>query len=490
MFVHRDFERQAALTPDRVAVRWGDEALTYAELDAQANQLAHELVARGVKPDDVVGLHMRRSLELMVSLLAVLKAGGAYVPLDPQYPRDFVEFMAQDSNAVLILRHEDEPDSVARPGQPELVVGRDRPWSTRPATAPDPQGLAPDHLAHLIYTSGSTGRPKGVEVPHRGVHNFVRSMVETMAFGAEEPEVAVGVTGLTFDIAGLDMYVTWVTGGTLILVPRPVALDGALLRDALAKTGATFLQTTPYTWRGLVASGWQPPAGFKGVCGGEMMPRQLADDFARLGLHIWNMYGPTETTVWSTACELSPDEYDRRGPVSVGRPIAQTRIYLLNEQNLSVNPGETGEVCIGGAGVARGYRNLPELTAERFVAHGNDRIYKTGDLGFFRPDGELELLGRKDHQIKYHGYRIEPDEIEIAIRRVSGLQQSAVLLQEVDGEAALVAYLQGEGDAGRIAEDLGKLLPAFMVPARFVFLPRLPLTLNGKLDRQALAVPT
>ncbi|MDB5096296.1 MAG: putative non ribosomal peptide synthetase protein [Cyanobacteria bacterium RYN_339] len=441
--IHHLIEAQVERTPEAVAVVWGGDRLTYRELNARANQVAHDLIARGVRPDDVVGLNMGRSLELMVALLGVLKAGGAYVPLDPQYPQDFVDYMAADSGAKVLLQgHED--------------------FGAQPTSNPRPEGLTASHLAHLIYTSGSTGRPKGVEVTHASVVNFLASMAQILDYGAE---VAVGVTGLTFDIAGLDMYLTWMRGGTLILVTRAVVLDGALLREVLETYGATFLQTTPYTWRGLLDTGWQAPAGFKGICGGEMLPRPLLDDFAAQPLRLWNMYGPTETTIWSTACEISREEFARRGPVSVGFPIANTTLHLVD-----------GEVCIGGAGLARGYRNLPELTREKFA----DGMYRTGDTGFFRPEGDLELLGRKDHQIKFHGYRIEPGEVEAAIRKVAGIAQSVVLLRGDE----LVAYLVGEEQTLR--DELARILPAFMVPARFVFLPRFPLTVNGKLDRQAL----
>ena len=477
--IHRRIEAQAARTPDRVAVEFEGARLTYRALNEEANRLAHHLRREGVGPERVVGLYMSRSLDQMVALLAVLKAGAAYVPLDPQYPKARLDHMVVDSGAAIVLIPE-ASDHRGNTGGRELVIARDpahRAWASERCDDPVIPDLTSGNLSHVLYTSGSTGVPKGVEVEHRSVTNFLDGMDELLDFTPDE--VLVSVTGLTFDIAGLDIYLTWMKGARQVLVPRATVLDGRLLRRALEDSRATFLQTTPVTWRGLIDAGWTPPARFQAICGGEMLPRPLLDDFAKVSMKTWNMYGPTETTIWSTACLLTPEECARRGRISVGRAIRRTTLHLL----------EDGEVGIGGDGLARGYRNRPELTAERFVrlADGT-RVYRTGDIGAFRPDGELELAGRKDHQIKYHGYRIEPGEIEFAIREVTGLPESLVVLREVGGEAELVAYLVGP-PAPDLRERLAARLPAYMVPAYVVALPRFPLTTNGKVDRAALPAP-
>lgn len=493
--IHTIIERQAGRTPGRTAVVFGNKALTYRELNTQANQLAHFLKKKGVGPDGVVGLYMGRSIELMVALLGVLKAGAAYVPLDPQYPKDRLEYMAADSRAEVILMPTETEDHLNSAQGKELPFASPpsrRLWKDESQKNPKVSGLSSRNLAHLLYTSGSTGRPKGVEIEHRSVVNFLESLAEILEFS--EREIVMSVTGLTFDIAGLDLYLTWMKGAKLVMVPRSVVLDGALLRTALKKSKATLLQTTPVTWRGLMDADWVAPPGFKALCGGEMLPRQLLDDFSKQPLRLWNLYGPTETTIWSTVCAITPEEFHARGRISVGRPIANTYVYVLNDHLKPALAGCVGEVHIGGDGLARGYRNQPELTIEKFVPdpfrHGkNMRMYRTGDLGCFRPTGEIELLGRKDHQIKLHGYRIEPGEIESAIRRVTGIKDSLVMLKDVRGVPALIAYLVAPKVPSHLAKKLSQLLPAYMLPAHYVCLSNFPQTQNGKVDRSALPPP-
>lgn len=437
---------------ERVAVSFQGESLTYRELHARSNRLARHLRRLGVGPEVVVGLYMSRCLAQMVSLLAVLKAGGAYVPLDPQYPKDRLDHMRDDSGAAWLIVPEGE--HAGRTGGREVVYRSGaNAWDGEPDTAPEVPDLTDRNLAHLLYTSGSTGKPKGVEIEHASVVNFLESMDEILALTADD--VLLSVTGLTFDIAGLDIYLSWMKGIHQVLVPRPVVLDGQLLARALEDSRATFLQTTPVTWRGLLDAGWRAPAGFKGICGGEMLPRTLADDFARQSFRLWNMYGPTETTIWSTACELTPGMLGRPGPVSAGWPIRNTTIRIVD-----------GEVCIGGAGLARGYHGLPDLTADRFVVVGGERVYRTGDAG---------------------ALEVEPGEIEVAIRNVAGVSESLVVLKTVRGEAALVAYLVAPpGAAPDLRDRLAAVLPAYMVPAHVVHLSSFPQTPNGKVDRKAL----
>ncbi|MCX6125150.1 MAG: amino acid adenylation domain-containing protein [Proteobacteria bacterium] len=493
--IHTLIECQVAKTPSKTAVVFGAAALTYRELNQQANQVAHFLRGRGIGPDQVVGLHMGRSIEIMVALLGVLKAGAAYVPLDPQYPRDRLKHMAIDSEATVILATEGIEALLPENEVKTISFAKDcsaRIWCRESLDNLSQTGRSSANLAHLLYTSGSTGRPKGVEVNHRSVVNFLEAFAEILDFS--EDELVVSVTGLSFDIAGLDIYLTWMTGARLLLVPRPTVFDGDLLRKFVESSQGTFLQTTPATWRSLLDSGWKAPEGFKGLCGGESMPPQLLQDFARQPLRLWNVYGPTETTIWSTAHEFTAADYQRSGRISIGHPIANTSIYLVDENLNQVGIGEVGEVLIGGAGLARGYRNNKALTEEKFIAHQfqsevGARLYRTGDLGCYRSNGEIELLGRKDYQIKFHGYRIEPGEIEQAIRQVAGIKDCLVILVDAAGKAAIAAYLVAPSIKPDIAANLSSLLPNYMIPKHFVALSSFPLTPNGKVDRKALPRP-
>ncbi len=480
--LHQLFERQADRVPNAVAVDLDGVKLTYAELEARANQLAHYLKARGVGPEDVVGLHIPRSLELMVAVLGVLKAGAAYVPIDPQYPRERLEHMVTDSKAKMLLVHE----SVTEPldlfsGESIPFPRADAPWSALPTSSVD-SGVRPENLAYLLYTSGSTGRPKGVEVSHKPVINFLSSMQRLFDF--TEKEVLLSPTGLSFDIAGLDLYLTWMMGAKLILVPRPVVFDGVRLAKAVEESGATILQTTPVTWRSILDGGWKGKPGFKALCGGEAMPPGLRKDLLDRGVRLWNLYGPTETTIWSTAGEMDKSTE----AVTVGRPIDNTEIQILDESLKPVPIGESAELHIGGAGLARGYRGQPQLTAQRFITLEGRKLYKTGDRARYHLNGDIEIVGRLDHQIKVRGYRIEPAEVE-GVLRDSGAPGDCVVVSHPT-EACLVAYFVGPAqDRGALKLRLEKKLAVYQIPDYFVFLKEFPLTPNGKLDRKQLPVP-
>jgi len=496
--IHELFAAQAARTPDAIAVVYEDDQLTYAELDQRANQLAHYLRRRGVGPDVLVGLCVERSVEMVVALLGILKAGGAYVPLDPAYPAERLAFMLQDSQAPVLLSQQWLRDRLPAYDGAIVLIDADAAIAAAPVEAP-PDGATPATLAYVLYTSGSTGRPKGVRIPHRALTNLLASMREEPGITAADTLLAV--TTLSFDIAALELYLPLIAGARLVVVSRDVATDGTRLGEALSTSGATVLQATPATWRLLLEAAWQGSATLTALCGGEAMPRELADALLPRVKALWNLYGPTETTIWSTIQHVQRDDA-ASGPISIGRPIANTAVYILDGRLQPVPIGVPGELHIGGVGLARGYRNRPELTAETFIPdpfsdEPGVRLYKTGDLARYRANGAIEFLGRRDHQVKVRGYRIELGEVEAALARHPAVREAVVVAREAvvvaradaPGDTRLVAYIVADG-APSTAEWRGFLketLPDYMVPAAFVLLDTLPLTPNGKTDRRALA---
>ncbi len=415
-------EVQVQRTPDRVALDFEGQQLTYGELDVRANQLAHALVSRGAGPGVLVGVCMDRSIEMVVAILAILKAGAAYVPLDPTYPSDRLGFMLNDSGARVLLTQEHLAARIPAGSAVFLRVdGADAPEITAASAAPLARSGTADTVAYVIYTSGSTGRPKGVEVLHRGVVNFLCSMQREP--GLAPSDVLLSVTTLSFDIAGLELFLPLMVGARVVIAPRHIAIDGIALSRALESSGITVMQATPATWRMLVDAGWLGNKALKILCGGEALPRPLADALLGRVAEVWNLYGPTETTIWSTLHRVGP----HTGPVPIGRPISNTRVYVLDRLGHPVPIGVVGELYIAGEGVARGYLNRPELTAERFLpdpftGDAGARMYRTGDLVRYSEDGSLEFLGRTDHQVKVRGYRIELGEIEAALGRFPGIR--------------------------------------------------------------------
>jgi amino acid adenylation domain-containing protein len=487
--IHDLFAAQARRDPGALALRAGAEALTYGELDARANRLAHALRAAGVGPESLVGVALDRTAAMVVAVLGVLKAGGAYLPLDPTHPRERLDYMLRASGAAwVVTRAEIAPLLPEHAASPVLVDAAGHvlgEWSGGEPAG----GATAEGLAYVIFTSGSTGRPKGVQITHAAVVNFLRSMARRPGLGAGDRLFAV--TTLAFDIAGLEIFLPLSVGAAVVLGGE--AADGPSLLADLTAAGCTALQATPSAWRLLLDSGWQGTPGLTVLCGGEPLPRDLAGELLGRGRAAWNLYGPTETTIWSAVDEVGA------GCVSIGRPIDNTSIHLLDGDFRPVPAGVAGEIHIGGAGLARGYLGRPDLTAERFLpdpfaATPGARVYRTGDLGRRLDDGRLEHLGRNDHQVKIRGYRIELGEVEEALRTHDGVRQAVVAAQPGSlGEPQLVAYVvTGDGApvaAGELRAHLEGCLPGYMVPALFVSLPALPLTANGKVDRKALPVP-
>ncbi|GHG84268.1 non-ribosomal peptide synthetase [Comamonas sp. JC664] len=484
--LHGLFEAQAARRPEAIAARFETQALTYGELDARANQVANHLRQLGIEPGDRVGLFLERSLELLVGMLGILKAGAAYVPLDPVYPADRLAHILDDSGVSLLL---------TEPGLAALVPGytgkqlRLADVSGAPTTPPG-AAVSGSHVAYVLYTSGSTGRPKGVAVPHSAVVNFLASMRH--APGITEQDTLFAVTTVAFDISVLELFLPLSVGGGVVIASREAAADGTRLMRALAESQATVMQATPSTWRMLLTLGWMGSPTLKVLCGGEALPADLVEPLLARSASLWNMYGPTETTVWSTTTRL-----EAGGRITLGRPIGNTQVYVLDDALQPVPQGVTGALYIGGRGVAHGYLHRPDLTAERFVpdAFGQvpgGRLYNTGDLVRALPNGTLEYLGRGDGQVKLRGFRIELGEIEARLAQVPGIQEAAVKLWEVSGHAELVAYVRGASvpEPLSIRQQLQSHLPAYMVPSHFVTLESFPRTANGKLDRKALPAPS
>jgi len=479
------FEAAARRAPEAVAVSQGDRRLTYGELDERSTRLARRLVDLGVGPEVRVGLCMARTPDLLVALMAVLKAGGAYVPLDPSHPRERLGWILEDAKAPVLLADAASLDSLPAHGAAvidpaaEAGSGEAAPWVRR---------ALPENLAYVIYTSGSTGRPKGVAVRHRGVVNYLSSMARRP--GLEAADAVLALTTLSFDIHVTELLLPLSVGARIELVDRETAADPERLAAAVESGGVTVMQATPATWTLLLEGGWQGRPGLRVLAGGEALPASLAERLLERVGSLWNVYGPTETTVWSTLHPVPAGA----GRISIGKPLANTTVHLLDAGGEPSPVGVGGELCIGGAGLARGYHGRPDLTAERFVPDpfgpAGSRLYRTGDLARRLPGGDLEFLGRIDHQVKIRGFRIELGEIEAALLQLPGVAHAAVVVREEGADRRLVAFLAPEPGAAPsvsgLREGLLERLPDYMVPAAFVSLDPLPLTPSGKVDRRAL----
>jgi len=488
--IHDLFEAQARQNPDSVAVVFKEQQITYRDLDRRADQVARQLRTMDVKPEVVVGICLERSPELVIGLLGILKAGGAYLPIDPAYPLERIGFMIEDSGMQVLLTQEklfrDLPLSrcsvLCLDRLPEIPM-----LSNVQVTA------QPSDLAYVIYTSGSTGKPKGVEIQHRALVNFLHSLRQRP--GLTEQDVFLSVTTISFDIAALEIFLPLTVGARVVLASRDIAADGRRLKDLIETAGATVMQATPSTWRMLIEAGWTGCEKFKILCGGEALPLDLAKDLLKRGNAAWNLYGPTETTVWSAVWRVESG----CDTLSVGNPINNTQLYILDANLEPVPFGVRGELYIGGKGVARGYLNRPELTAEKFIrnphsADSDARMFRTGDLARHLPDGNIEWLGRIDEQVKIRGHRIELGEIEAALHLHPAISQAVVVgRKDAVGETSLVAYVVAHKNAVCQVEELRQFLVRklvdHMIPSVFAFLETLPLTPSGKVNRQALPPP-
>lgn len=492
--VQRLVERQAAARPDAVALTAGDNVLSYRELNRRANRLAHHLQALGVRPNVLVGLCVERSLDMVLGLLGILKAGGAYVPLDPTYPSERLAFMLEDARAQVLVTREQLVRQLDLQGAQVVCLDADEAiLEEQSEVNPVLIGTA-DELAYVIYTSGSTGRPKGVQVTHNGLLNLV--FWHRRAFAVTSADRATQLTSPAFDATGWELWPYLTCGASVHLPDDETRVSPTLLRDWLVRHEITITFLPTVLAESAMALEWPPDTALRYLLTGADTLHHYPP--SSLPFTVINNYGPTEATVVATFGPVLPTEHPDMLP-SIGRPIDNTRIYILDEHLRQVPIGVPGELYIGGSGIARGYLGRPELTAERFIAdpfsgEPGARLYKTGDLSRLLPDGQIAFMGRTDHQIKIRGYRIEPDEIVSALNRQPAVQASIVVAREdIPGEKRLVAYLVlalgATVTASSLREGLMTSLPDYMIPAAFVQLEALPLTPHGKLDRAALPVP-
>ena len=493
--LHHLLSERARCTPASVAIECDGKSLTYAELEVRSNQLAHFLQQQGIVAESLVGLCIDRSLEMVVALLGILKSGAAYVPLDPAYPSDRIKYVLDDARVQVLLSQESLISSL--PKTSAKIVCLDAEWKAFQGQNGGPvmSNVGPHNLAYVIYTSGSTGRPKGVQLEHCSVVNFLYSMRRQPGMTAQD--ILLAVTTLSFDIAGLEMYLPLLVGGRLVIASREATMDGRLLMQLMATSGTNIMQATPTTWRVLMESGWRGDSNLKALVGGEALSADLARHLAERCRSVWNMYGPTETTIWSSVYQVEGKD-DKLVPI--GKPIANTTFYVLDSSREPVAGGSEGELYIGGEGLARGYFERAELTAEKFIPDPfsslpDARMYRTGDLARYKPDGNVEFLGRIDHQVKIRGFRIELGEIEAVLEQHSGVHQAVVVAREdTPDDKRLIAYYVPEVpdtlSPANLREHVGKQLPDFMTPSAYVQMVKFPLTPNGKVDRKALPLPS
>ena len=498
LLVHRWLLAQSGVDPAATALVHEDGTLTYAALWQQAHRIARTLRARGAAVGTRVGLCLPRDADMLPTMLGAMLSGAAYVPLDPNFPSRRLVDMAEDAQLTLLVTHSSVADALPWPRAHSLWLDADAATiAAQPDTplAPDATlDAQPESPAYLIYTSGSTGKPKGVLVPHRAVVNFLFAVMQRPGLTASDRLLAV--TTLSFDIAVLELMLPLATGASIVLATREQASDGNALRQLLETERVTVLQATPSTWRLLLGAGWGGAQGFKALVGGEALPTDLAQQLLGVCSEVWNMYGPTETTVWSTCWRVQAPETG----VSIGSPLANTQVWIGDTYGRPCPLGVPGEILIGGAGVALGYWQRPDLTAERFIpdtfsGQSGAALYRTGDCGRWRHDGLLEHLGRLDFQVKLRGFRIELGDIESHLANHPAVSQVVALVREdVPGDARLVAYFvpksdQAEPSAAALRDHLKASLPAYMLPQHFVPLPMLPLLPNGKIDRKNLPAP-
>ena len=495
--LHDLISNQANNKPDNIAVIYEDDSLTYGELERYSNQLAHYLISLGVGVESLVGLHIQRSLKMIVGIVGILKAGGAYVPIDPDLPAARIEMMMKDAKPAVVLTQEDLLPNLDTQLYKTICVDKD--WSLVERESADAPSvtMSSENLAYVIYTSGSTGTPKGAQNVHRSIVNLVNSMARRVGITAEDHILAT--TTLSFDPSVWEIFLPLTRGARLTIAPREAMVNGTALQRIIDDNGITFLRSTPTGWRLYLETGWQGGKNLKVLSGGEALTLGLAQKLQQRSAVLWHTYGPAEAAVFCTMGIIPPDSEQ----ITIGRPHDNMQIYILNKQLEPVPIGATGELYIGGDGVGRGYHNLPQLTRERFIPNpfvngagaGQAIMYRSGDLARFLPDGQIIFVGRNDSQVKIHGRRIELGHIEAVIQRHPTIAQNLVLARELSpGDIRLVAYLVPESgrkapDAAELRHYLRQILPEYMIPSHFVQMERFPVSPNGKIDRLALPAP-
>lgn len=497
------FERKVKTHGSSIAITTEREALTYTELYGRSLKIAARLREHGAMPGKCIGIYQHRTANMLATLVAIQSTGASYVPLDPGYPAERIQYMLEDSQSLLVVSEDALldvlPDSRSMEVSVESLLERSEQSDTSASVISNSQHRESDastqDFAYSIYTSGSTGRPKGVPITHASLTNFLLSMQR--APGLSSTDVMLAVTTISFDIAGLELYLPLITGARIVLAPREAAVDGERLATLIQKQGVTVMQATPTTWRMLLETQGSITSLTKGFCGGEGVPQELAQALIARDIEVWNLYGPTETTVWSCAKRIESHPITAAYE-DIGRPIDNTQTYIVDREMNLVPRGTAGELLIGGAGLSPGYWQRPDMTAEKFIpnAFGQDsstHLYRTGDLTFQRRDGAIVCLGRIDQQIKIRGFRVEPGEIEAVIQQHPSIKQALVSIWEPrPDDKRLVAYVTSTEDQPRtdsLKEWLHTQLPAHMIPTEWVILEAMPLTPNGKLDRKSLPAP-
>ena len=491
------FEVQALKTPNAIAVESEDKKMTYQQLNEDSNHLAHHLQRTGVKRGDFVGIFVNRSVELLVSLLATLKAGGIYVPLDPANPKDRLAVILEDAQAEILLTQNEMLTQVPEGNHKvitlESIYKEHKNGTVRNLDA----GLTPSDLAYIIYTSGSTGKPKGILIPHNAVVDHHYAMMEAADLTAAD--VILSVASVSFDPSVQDFFLPLFLGGKVVIASNAEVVDGFLLKERLDKSGISFMQATPATWRMLITAGWHGHSQMRIMSVGEALTKELAQQLLARGKDLYNAYGPSETTIYTTVKKLTGDRLATRmetGYETIGYPIKNAQVYILDPQQNPVPIGVPGEVYVGGVGVApKGYYKRPELNKEKFVVNPlNEKeiIYRSGDVARWLSDGDIDFIGRIDHQVKVRGFRIELGEIESLLSQYPGVRETVVVVREdqVDNKR-IVAYLIMDGDLkpGEIRRYLKEKLPDYMVPSAFVAMDKFPLTGTLKVNRKKLPVP-
>lgn len=481
------FKEQVKRSPDSVAVVFEEEKMTYKELYLEAGKLAKYLQSKGIKKGTYVGIMLKRSTKLLMTLIAIQMAGGVYVPLDPLYPRDRIQYMLKESNLKYLILERDN-GKVEQIDVTKKIYLDDLEEQLQNISMTVDEVVCRvlgEDLAYLLFTSGSTGRPKGIMISHGALSNFLISMSEFP--GCSQEDTLLAVTTICFDIAGLEMYLMLLVGGKIEILSEKLIRDGIQLLSKVRNTSFTIMQATPATWQMLLAAGWEEHFPIKILCGGEALSRELADKLLLLSDEVYNMYGPTETTIWSTVSKV-----EENTDITLGKPIRKTTVYVLDENMKEVKSGETGELYIGGAGVAKGYINRPDETKRRFIYYEKNKeyIYKTGDLVKKLDDGNIVYIGRIDFQVKINGFRIELGEIEEALLRNNAVEQAVVVVGKQSKK--LCAYLIAKEGAkqltnGELETHLRTMLPEYMIPKQYYYRNSYPLTLNKKVDRKMLS---
>ncbi|MDY8134319.1 amino acid adenylation domain-containing protein [Aquimarina sp. 2201CG5-10] len=485
--LHTLLTNQVRNTALKQAVKFGDSEISYEHLEKRVNQLSHYLVEQGIGNGDYVGVSLPRSIDLVVTLIAIMKCGAAYLPLDPNFPDKRLKFMLEDSEAKFLITTKEFSPSFKV--DTKVLLSEDI-FSNLSKYAFSSLNISIDinDVAYIMYTSGSTGKPKGVMVTHKNLVNFLCSMMDEP--GIKENDKLLSITTISFDIAGLELFLPLLKGATLVIANDETAKDSRLMLDLLKDENITMLQATPTTWQMLLDAGWEETLPIKALCGGEALPIGLAKKILKRVHELWNVYGPTETTIWSAVKRVLKDDEI----VTIGHPIANTQLYILNEQDFLVAPNMIGEICIAGDGVSNGYWKRSDLTNEKFIKNPfetkfNQILYRTGDLGKLLPTGEVQCLGRIDHQVKIRGHRIELGEIEQVIDALDGVDTSVVIVKNDLLVANIVSIKLSNLSETLISnwkKSLTETLPVHMVPQQFNLLSEFPTTLNGKIDRKAL----